>query len=125
MGGSAEKVEDIRALMALFAQTGALEGGGVTRLGYSPIEDEMHRIFRDWGEREGFIAYTDAVGNSYLENDAATAAAEPPELPPGTRSRSRGLRVMWKPEFSVEPPIANSSRFALPISTGFCAASRL
>lgn len=76
MGGSAEKVEDIRALMALFAQTGALEGGGVTRLGYSPIEDEMHRIFRDWGEREGFIAYTDAVGNSYLENDAATAAAE-------------------------------------------------
>ena len=27
---------------------------------------------------------------------AATAAAEPPELPPGTRDVSTGLRVGWK-----------------------------
>ena len=71
----AERLGDIKALMALFEAPGALEGGGVTRLGYSPAEDRMHEIFRDWGEANGFIAYTDAVGNSYLENDAATAAA--------------------------------------------------
>ena len=71
----AEKLEDIKALMALFEEPGSLDGGGVTRLGYGPAEDRMHEIFRDWGEANGFIAYTDAVGNSYLENDAATAAA--------------------------------------------------
>ena len=46
----------------------------------------------------------------------ATAAAEPPEDPPGTRSGSHGLCDGPKPEFSVEEPIANSSRFVLPSS---------
>ena len=48
---------------------------------------------------------------------AATAAAEPPEEPPGTRSRSQGLCVGKKAEFSVDEPIANSSMFALPTMT--------
>jgi hypothetical protein len=48
---------------------------------------------------------------------AATAAAEPPDDPPGTRSGSHGLRTGPKPEFSVEEPIANSSWLVLP-STG-------
>src|SRR3989344_8965382 len=48
---------------------------------------------------------------------AATAAAEPPDDPPGTRSKSLGLRVNLKPEFSVELPIANSSILVLPIIT--------
>ena len=60
----AEKLEDIKALMALFEAPGSLDGGGVTRLGYGPEEDLMHEIFRTWGEMNGFIAYTDAVGNS-------------------------------------------------------------
>ncbi len=47
-------------------------------------------------------------------NPAATAAAEPPLDPPGTRLGSRGLRVGPKAEFSVDDPIANSSRFVLP-----------
>jgi hypothetical protein len=47
---------------------------------------------------------------------AATAAVEPPDEPPGTRLGSHGLRVGPKPEFSVEEPIANSSRFVLPSS---------
>ena len=54
---------------------------------------------------------------------AATAAAEPPEEPPGTRSGSQGLRTGPKPEFSVEDPIANSSWFVLP-STGAPASRR-
>ena len=45
---------------------------------------------------------------------AATAAAEPPLLPPGTLPGSRGLRVGPKAEFSVELPMANSSMFVLP-----------
>ena len=72
----ANRLEDIRAIMALFEEPGSLAGGGVTRLGYGPVEDEMHRLFRDWGERNDLIAYTDAVGNSYLENDAASLAAD-------------------------------------------------
>src|SRR5690349_9682055 len=45
---------------------------------------------------------------------AATAAEEPPEEPPGMRDRSHGLRVTPYAEFSVEEPIANSSRLVLP-----------
>ena len=44
----------------------------------------------------------------------ATTAAEPPEEPPGTRSRSQGLRTGPKAEFSFEEPIANSSMLVLP-----------
>src|SRR5256885_16269619 len=45
---------------------------------------------------------------------AATAAADPPEEPPGMRSVSHGLRVAPKAEFSVELPMANSSIFSRP-----------
>src|SRR3954454_21884254 len=48
---------------------------------------------------------------------AATAAAEPPLDPPGTRVRSCGLRVGPKAEFSVDEPIANSSRFVFATAT--------
>jgi hypothetical protein len=48
---------------------------------------------------------------------AATAAADPPELPPGTRPRSCGFSVGPKAEFSVEEPIANSSMFVLATTT--------
>ena len=44
----------------------------------------------------------------------ATAAALPPEEPPGTQSVFQGLVVFANAEFSVEPPIANSSMFSLP-----------
>ena len=45
---------------------------------------------------------------------AATAAAAPPELPPGTRVKSQGFDVGPKAEFSVEEPMANSSMFNRP-----------
>jgi hypothetical protein len=54
----------------------------------------------------------------------ATAAAEPPEDPPGTRSRSHGLRVGPNAEFSVEEPNANSSILHLPIGTTPAASMR-
>src|SRR2546422_167041 len=55
---------------------------------------------------------------------AATAAAEPPLLPPGTRSGSHGLRVGPNPEFSVDDPIANSSKLVFPTMTAPAAFSR-
>jgi hypothetical protein len=45
---------------------------------------------------------------------AATAAADPPEEPPGTRLGSQGLCVGPYAEFSVDEPIANSSMLVLP-----------
>src|SRR3954453_21904777 len=45
---------------------------------------------------------------------AATATAEPPDDPPGTRDGSHGLRAGPNAECSVDEPIANSSRFVLP-----------
>ncbi len=48
---------------------------------------------------------------------AATAAAEPPEEPPGTVARSHGLCVGPKAEFSVDEPMANSSMLDLPSMT--------
>src|SRR4030088_1062997 len=56
---------------------------------------------------------------------AATAAAEPPLDPPGTRVRSWGLRVGPNAEFSVDDPMANSSRFVLPMTTAPAARSRV
>ncbi len=47
----------------------------------------------------------------------ATAAAEPAEEPPGTRSSAQGLSVGPKAEFSPEEPMANSSMFVLPTMT--------
>src|SRR5206468_8876302 len=54
--------------------------------------------------------------NASDANPAAVAAALPPLDPPGTRDVSRGLRVGPKAEFSVDEPIANSSRLVLPIT---------
>src|SRR5262245_8280393 len=45
---------------------------------------------------------------------AATAATEPLEDPPGTRSVSHGFRVGPYAEFSPDEPMANSSMLVLP-----------
>ncbi len=56
---------------------------------------------------------------------AATAAAEPPEDPPGTRPVSCGFRVGPKAEVSVEEPMANSSMLVLPTSKAPASANRV
>ena len=48
---------------------------------------------------------------------AATAAALPPDEPPGTRCRSHGFFTVPKALFSLAEPIANSSQFSLPSVT--------
>ena len=58
---------------------------------------------------------------------AATVAADPPDDPPGVCSWFHGFFVEKKAEFSVEEPIANSSKFNFPVQImsaliNFCAA---
>ena len=55
---------------------------------------------------------------------AATAAALPPDEPPGVRVRSHGLRVRPNALFSLDEPIANSSMFVLPRMIASAARSR-
>ena len=55
---------------------------------------------------------------------AATAAAEPPEDPPGTRLRSHGFFTAPKKLVSFDEPMANSSilhlpRLTMPASSSF------
>src|SRR5580698_8548277 len=61
-----------------------------------------------------------SVATARLE---ATAAAEPPLDPPGTRSVSTGLRTGPYAEFSFDDPMANSSQLSLPRSTAPAASS--
>src|SRR5579872_606081 len=58
------------------------------------------------------------------ERPAATAAADPPLEPPGTRERSRGLRTGPYAEFSLDEPMANSSQLSLPSTMAPAASSR-
>src|ERR1700691_410775 len=55
-----------------------------------------------------------SVPRATTANPAATAAAEPPLEPPGTRSRATGFRTGPYAEFSLELPMANSSQLVLP-----------
>jgi hypothetical protein len=55
---------------------------------------------------------------------AATAAAEPPDEPPGIAAGSHGLRTGPNHECSFDEPIANSSQLVLPRQTAPAAASR-
>src|SRR5450759_825610 len=58
-----------------------------------------------------------------LTSRAATAAALPPDEPPGVRLRSHGFCTGPKAEFSVAEPMANSSQLSLPRVTTPCAAT--
>lgn len=62
-------IEDITYAQSLFDHfynIGAIDTGGVTRLGYSKVEDEMHRAFIEAGAKDGYSYYHDEVGNTYV-----------------------------------------------------------
>src|SRR5689334_17838253 len=59
-----------------------------------------------------------SVPNDSGPSQAATAAVEPPDEPPGTRAVSHGLRGDgWKADDSLEDPKVNSSRLTFPKMT--------
>lgn len=62
-------IEYAEYLFDRFYSIGSTENGGVTRLGYTGTEDEMHRIFTELGAEKGLKSYTDEVGNTYLYNE--------------------------------------------------------
>src|SRR5437762_3982538 len=65
-----------------------------------------------------------SVPSAHVAMPEATAAAEPLDEPPGTRSRSHGFRVTPYAEFSPDEPMANSSQFVFPTSTAPAARAR-
>src|SRR5580693_5160381 len=65
-----------------------------------------------------------SVPSAATANPAATAAADPPLDPPGTRSSATGLRTGPYAEFSFELPMANSSQLVLPKITAPAASNR-
>src|ERR1700752_5365894 len=65
-----------------------------------------------------------SVPSAHGTSPAATAAALPPEEPPGTRLSSHGLRGGPNAECSVDEPIATSSCLVLPNSGAPAAARR-
>ena len=60
--------DSITELFNKVSDIGALDGGGVTRLGYSPEEDRMHEIFRQTAESMGLYVWEDKAGNSFASN---------------------------------------------------------
>lgn len=66
-----EDIEYAEHLFEAFYSVGNCQSGGVTRLGYTEEEDEMHRIFRELGREKRYESYEDQVGNTYVHDSPA------------------------------------------------------
>lgn len=69
MSSKREDIEYLEYIFSKFYDIGANSYGGVTRLGYTKVEDEMHEMFKYLGVEQGFNVSTDEVGNSYVFNN--------------------------------------------------------
>jgi N-carbamoyl-L-amino-acid hydrolase len=64
-------IDDIRYVEEAFDRfydIGASTSGGVTRLGYTKEEDEMHQVFAALGQELGLDVFADGVGNTFITN---------------------------------------------------------
>lgn len=68
MTHSFEDISYAEQLFDQFYDIGSCPGGGVTRLGYTEVEDQMHTLFVKLGEEEGYRNFSDEVGNTYVCN---------------------------------------------------------
>ena len=65
---SLEDIQFIESLFSRFYDIGATPSGGVTRLGYSKEEDEMHNLLAVIGKEMGLEVLHDSAGNTFLAN---------------------------------------------------------
>ena len=65
---SLEDIQFIESIFSRFYDIGATPSGGVTRLGYSKEEDEMHDLLAVIGNEMGLEVLHDSVGNTFLAN---------------------------------------------------------
>lgn len=68
MNHSFEDISYAEHLFDQFYDIGSCPGGGVTRLGYTEVENQMHDLFVKLGAQEGFTHFSDEVGNTYVCN---------------------------------------------------------
>ena len=68
MNHSFEDISYAEHLFDQFYDIGSCPWGGVTRLGYTEVEDQMHDLFVKLGAQEGFTHFSDEVGNTYVCN---------------------------------------------------------
>lgn len=64
-----EDIEYVEYLLDQFYSIGSVPEGGVTRLGYTEVEDEMHRTLVRLGAEKNYKSYADEVGNTFLAGD--------------------------------------------------------
>ena len=65
------RIEDVQyceKLFDSFYDVGCTETGGVTRLGYSAQEDQMHEVFAGLAKELNCKILKDEVGNTYASN---------------------------------------------------------
>lgn len=62
-------IQYLEYIFSKFYDIGVNSHGGVTRLGYTKTEDEMHNMFENLGKEDNFYTYIDEVGNTYIAND--------------------------------------------------------
>ena len=70
MKHSFEDIQYCETLFNCFYDVGGLTSGGVTRLGYTEIEDQMHEIFTRLGKELGCESAHDEVGNTFVGSAA-------------------------------------------------------
>ena len=65
---SLEDIQFIESLFSRFYDIGATPSGGVTRLGYTKEEDQMHDLLAVIGKEMGLEVLHDSAGNTFLAN---------------------------------------------------------
>lgn len=112
---SREDIKYCEHLLNSFYGIGVTSEGGVTRLGYTAVEDAMHKMFEKLGEEIDCESIQDQVGNTYvcnnMEDDYYLIGSHLDSVVDGGRYDGvagviAGLMVLkWAKEDGIEAPI--------------------
>jgi N-carbamoyl-L-amino-acid hydrolase len=70
---SLDDIHYVESFFSRFYDIGAADSGGVCRLGYSKVEDQMHALFSVLGEEMGLDILYDQAGNTFAANTKTEA----------------------------------------------------